>query len=111
MTLKEKLVEIQSEIKVPKNKTNDFGNFKYRSAEDILKALKPYENKYKVLLTLNDEIATRGNANYVEAIATILNLMIHCKQRHTRRNQIRQRLRWMTARQQVPALHTRENTP
>lgn len=74
MTLKEKLVEIQSEIKVPKNKTNDFGNFKYRSAEDILKALKPYENKYKVLLTLNDEIATRGNANYVEAIATLYDL-------------------------------------
>ena len=36
-----KLVNIQSELKAPKNQFNSFGKYKYRSAEDILEAVKP----------------------------------------------------------------------
>ena len=35
------LITIQSELKAPKNQTNKFGGYKYRSAEDILEAVKP----------------------------------------------------------------------
>jgi hypothetical protein len=52
----EKLIEIQNELKVPKGNINKFGNYKYRSAEDILEAVKPILLKYKALLVLSDDI-------------------------------------------------------
>lgn len=74
MTLKEKLMNIQNQIKVPKNKRNDFGNFKYRSAEDILKAFKKYEMEYKVLLTMDDDVIAVGNSNYIVGLAVLEDL-------------------------------------
>ena len=35
-TLFERLAIIQQELKAPKNQFNKFGNYKYRSCEDIL---------------------------------------------------------------------------
>ena len=43
-----KLVEIQNELKVPKGNLNKFGNYKYRSVEDILEAVKPIEAEHGV---------------------------------------------------------------
>ena len=54
MNIVEKLLAIQTELKAPKNQTNKFGNYKYRSAEDILEALKPYLKKYKVSVKVNN---------------------------------------------------------
>ena len=34
------LTKIQSELKAPKNQYNSFGKYNYRSAEDILEAIK-----------------------------------------------------------------------
>jgi len=51
-----KLMNIQSELKAPKNQKNSFGNYNYRSCEDILEAVKPLLLKYKCILTLSDEI-------------------------------------------------------
>ena len=51
MTLHNKLVSIQSELKAPKNQFNSFGKYKYRSAEDILEAVKPLLLKNDVVLT------------------------------------------------------------
>ena len=48
MNIKEKLVAIQTELKAPKSQYNSFGKYNYRSAEDILEAIKPFETKYKV---------------------------------------------------------------
>ena len=42
MNIIEKLLTIQTELKVPKEQTNTFGNYKYRSCEDILEAIKPF---------------------------------------------------------------------
>lgn len=50
MTIYEKLLAIQLELKAPKNQYNDFGKYKYRSAEDILEALKPLCKKHKVVV-------------------------------------------------------------
>ena len=46
------LIAIQSELKAPKNQFNSFGKYKYRSAEDILEAVKPLTKE--VWLLLND---------------------------------------------------------
>ena len=43
-TLIERLGAIQQELKAPKNQFNKFGNYKYRSCEDIMEAVKPLLN-------------------------------------------------------------------
>ena len=48
------LIAIQSELKAPKNQFNSFGKYKYRSAEDILEAVKPLLKKYKCYLTITE---------------------------------------------------------
>lgn len=56
----EKLLAIQSELKVPKSQRNSFGNYNYRSCEDIVEAVKPLCAKHGVVLTLSDEIVVVG---------------------------------------------------
>lgn len=64
-----KLIEIQQQLKAPKNQMNKFGNYRYRSAEDILEALKPLLKD--CILTLSDEMVEIGGRVYVKATATI----------------------------------------
>jgi hypothetical protein len=71
MELKQKLLSIQAELKAPKNQFNSFGNYNYRSCEDILEAVKPLCKKGNVLLTLSDTIKHVGERYYVEATATL----------------------------------------
>lgn len=72
MSISEKLLYIQSELKAPKNQRNSFGNYNYRSAEDILEALKPLLVKHKVTLIINDEIIQVGERYYVKATARLI---------------------------------------
>ncbi len=65
------LIAIQAELKAPKDQTNDFGKYKYRSCEDILEAVKPLCCKHNCLLTLSDEMIMLGERFYVKATATI----------------------------------------
>lgn len=67
----DKLIKIQSELKAPKGQYNSFGKYKYRSAEDILEAVKPLCVKYDVLLTLTDSIELIGERYYVKATARV----------------------------------------
>ena len=62
---------IQSELKAPKNQTNHFGKYKYRSCEDILEAVKPLLLKHECTLTISDIIKEAQGLIYVEATATI----------------------------------------
>ena len=64
------LIKIQSELKAPKGQINKFGNYKYRSAEDILEAVKPLCIKYGALLTLSDEMISVGSWIFVKATVT-----------------------------------------
>jgi len=73
MNIYEKLLKIQMELKAPKNQTNKFGGYKYRSCEDILEALKPLCEKYKASLILNDDIINIGDKNYIKATASLYN--------------------------------------
>jgi hypothetical protein len=68
------LLQIQAELKAPKNQFNSFGKYKYRNAEDILEALKPLLLKYNCTLTLSDQIKeTSGGLVYVESTAILSN--------------------------------------
>lgn len=71
MKLHEKLLAIQTKLKAPKGQYNKFGNFNYRSAEDILEAVKPLNAEQGVLLTITDEIKEVGGRIYVVATATV----------------------------------------
>ena len=71
MTLHEKLIAIQIELKAPKGQTNAFGKYKYRSCEDIFEALKPLLKVQGCVLTLSDEVVMIGTRFYVKATATL----------------------------------------
>jgi len=61
------LIKIQSELKAPKNQTNAFGKYKYRSCEDILEAVKPLLAKYNCILVISDSIKEAGGVIYCES--------------------------------------------
>lgn len=65
------MVKIQSELKAPKNQTNAFGKYKYRSCEDIIEAVKPLLSRENLYMNISDEIIEVGGKNYVKATATI----------------------------------------
>ena len=71
MKLHEKLLAIQTKLKAPKGQYNSFGKYSYRSAEDILEAVKPLNAEQGVLLTITDEIKEIGGRVYVVATATV----------------------------------------
>ena len=68
--LQEALIAIQKKLKAPKDLYNKFGNYKYRSAESILEAVKPLLAENGVLLTITDELVMIGNRYYVKSTAT-----------------------------------------
>lgn len=70
-SLTEKLIEIQKELKAPKGQYNSFGKYNYRSAEDILEAVKPLNADQGLLLTLTDEPILIGDWHYIKATATL----------------------------------------
>lgn len=66
------LIEIQTELKAPKNQRNNFGNYNYRSCEDILESLKPLLKSKDCLLFISDEVVNLDGRYYVKATATIV---------------------------------------
>jgi hypothetical protein len=69
-TLAQKLSKIQIEFKAKKGQFNSFGKYKFRSAEDILEALKPINEKYKVYFTINETLIN-ANPPIITSVATI----------------------------------------
>ena len=69
MTIREKLLVVQTELNAPKNRMNKFGGYSYRSCEDILEALKPILKKVKAVIKLTDNIIMIGDRIYVNATA------------------------------------------
>ena len=67
-----KLQKIQQELSAPKNQKNSFGNYNYRSCEDILQAVKPLLNETGTVLNLMDEMVEVGGRVYVKATVTLL---------------------------------------
>ena len=76
MNIYEKLLNIQHELKAPKNCRNTFGNYNYRSAEGILEALKPLCFKYKAVLRMTDEIVDIGGKLFVKAVGELIDVEV-----------------------------------
>lgn len=71
-SLVEKLVRIQSTLKAPKNQRNNFGNYNYRSCEDIIEAVKPLLAKEGLFMMISDKIVFHSELRcYVEATVTV----------------------------------------
>ena len=64
-----KLIQIQTQLKAPKSQHNKFGNYNYRSAEDILESLKPLLAEHECTLLLTDDIIEVAGRIYVKATA------------------------------------------
>ena len=63
------LTQIQTELKAPKGQYNSFGKYKYRSAEDILEAVKPLLFKHEAQLIISDSPIQVGDRIYIKATA------------------------------------------
>ena len=75
MTVYKKLIKVQQELKVPKNQRNTFGNYNYRSGEDILEALKPILAKHEATVFISDKVVVKeNNWAYIEAKATFVDI-------------------------------------
>lgn len=71
MTIYEKLANVQSALKAPKGQRNTFGNYNYRSCEDIVESVKPLLKQNGLLLNLTDELVMIGDRFYVKATAVV----------------------------------------
>jgi hypothetical protein len=74
LNLNQKLSLIQKEFKANKSKFNSFGKYNFRSAEDILEALKPYNEKYQVSFVITERMIRMQDQNIIpmmQSTATI----------------------------------------
>jgi len=70
--MKELLI-IQQKLNAPKTQFNKFGNYAYRSCEDILMAVKPLLAETECTLTCTDDIVLVGDRFYLKATYTLTN--------------------------------------
>ena len=71
MTLQQKLAKIQTEFKSKKSRFNSFGKYYFRSAEDILEAIKPFLLKYDITVTVNEKLIVDGPIPVLQTTAAI----------------------------------------
>lgn len=74
MSIYKKLFAIQQELKAPKGQRNSFGNYNYRSCEDILEGLKPLLAKNECIIRLEDKMEQIGERYYVRARAILIDV-------------------------------------
>ena len=70
MTINQKLATIQTEFKSKKSRFNSFGKYYFRSAEDILEAIKPFLLKYGVTVTVNEKLIVSEPTPVIKTTAT-----------------------------------------
>jgi hypothetical protein len=74
LSLNEKLSRIQIEFKANKSRFNSFGKYNFRSAEDILEGLKPFNEKYGVSFTITESLVEAFGSDLppmLKSVATI----------------------------------------
>lgn len=74
MNIYQKLLNIQTQLKVEKKKRNEFGGFDYRSCEDILLAVKPFLLEQKCAIKLDDDLIALNDKVYIKATARIIDI-------------------------------------
>ena len=71
LTLQQKLARVQTEFKSKKSRFNSFGKYYFRSAEDILEAIKPFLLKYDITVTVNEKLICDGPIPVLQTTAAI----------------------------------------
>ena len=71
MTIYEKLSQIQVRFKSKKSRFNSFGKYYFRSAEDILEAIKPFNKELGVYVTINEELVASEPVPVLKTTATL----------------------------------------
>lgn len=97
LSFNEKIISIQNDLKAPKSQYSKYGNYNYRSCEDILKAVKPLNKKMGLLLTLTDEPVMIGDRFYIKATALLTDAM-RAKVLSDMREKQNQRQKWTIVR-------------
>ena len=69
------LMAVQAELKSPKGQHNSFGNYDYRSAEDIIEAVKPLLKDNGLFLNMSDDIVLIGDRYYVRATVKVVDVV------------------------------------
>jgi hypothetical protein len=70
--LNKSLIKVQSELKAPKGQRNKFGNYNYRSAEDILEAVKPLLAANGLTMQISDSVAELASGiPYIESMVIV----------------------------------------
>ena len=69
--LNKSLIKVQSELKAPKGQRNKFGNYNYRSAEDILEAVKPLLAANGMTMQISDSVAEVAGIPYIESMVVV----------------------------------------
>lgn len=70
----QKLMEVQQELKAPKTQKNTFGNYYYRSCEDIIEAVKPLLSQKGLVLNISDSVEMVGERIYIKATVRVINI-------------------------------------
>lgn len=69
------LMAVQAELKAPKNQHNSFGKYDYRSAEDIIEAVKPLLKENGLFLNMSDEAVLVGDRYYIKATVKVVDVV------------------------------------
>lgn len=69
------LMAVQSELKAPKNQRNSFGKYNYRSAEDIIEAVKPLLKDNGLFLNMSDDVVLIGERYYIRATVKVVDIV------------------------------------
>ncbi len=77
MTINEKLSQIQVRFKSKKSRFNSFGKYYFRSAEDILEAIKPFNKELGVYVTINEELVGTEPVPVLKTTATLCDGTTH----------------------------------
>lgn len=72
MNIYAKLLKIQTTLKANKSKFSSFGNYSYRSCEDILEALKPHLAELNAIILLDDTVEEISGRHYIKSTARLV---------------------------------------
>lgn len=72
MSIYEKLAKIQNELKAPKSEWNKFAKYHYRTAENILQAVKPIAKENGCVVVINDTLEEKAGRFFICSIAEII---------------------------------------
>ena len=69
------LMAVQADLKAPKGQHNSFGKYDYRSAEDIIEAVKPLLKNNGLFLNMSDEVVLVGERYYIKATVKVVDVV------------------------------------